>query len=214
MKTENFVTYRIIFVPGKELIKIVVDLANEISKLGNIYFKVDEKSFFSHITIYKAEFPIRNGKEIFRVLNKCSKEIKCFILKFNQFYAESGWLGLGFKKNKQVYETHKKIVKRLNPLRKGHIQNKYLDIQDDTDNFSGKQRSYVKKYGYPLVMSEYRPHLSLLRFVDENVADTVAEKYNNKKIIIDDSLVKEIAIVQGGEHGTVNEYIEKISLKG
>ena len=91
-------------------------------------------------------------------------------------------------------KTHKKVMTRL-------------------DDLIIKHKIYIQKYGYPRVMSEYHPHLTLLRFVDGNIAEQVANKYNNNTIEISNSIVKEIAIVQGGEHGTVTKFIKKFRLE-
>ncbi len=212
MSDTKFITYRTVFVPSKELSKQAIDLANNISKQGDVFFKVDDKRYFTHLTVYKSEFPVGNSKKVHEVLRGFSSKQKPFRLKFKKFFAEWGWLGLDFIRNGGVYSAHKKIVDLLNPLRGGHITEKYLrEIKEG--KYSRPQRENIMQFGYPLVMGEYHPHLTLVQFRTESVARVVKNLYNGKKISIGESEVKKIALVESGEHGTVTRIIKEFRLR-
>ena len=47
MKSEEYVTYRVIFVPGRRLSKKAIEIADVISKYGDNYFAVDNEKYFA-----------------------------------------------------------------------------------------------------------------------------------------------------------------------
>jgi 2'-5' RNA ligase len=213
-KMRKFITYRVIFIPSKSLAKRAVKLASELSKRGSVHFRIDDKESYSHLTVYKAEFPKRNETKIFRLLRNFVIKQKPFKLTFKNFFNEWGWVGLDFKKNRDVYSAHKNIVRLLNPSRDGHIRQKYLEEIKTTDKYPGRQREYIMQYGYSQVMTEYHPHLTLVRFIDEKMSRLICEEFNQKNIKIADSLVKEIALVKSGEHGSVAKFVQRFKLGG
>lgn len=216
MKTKNeekFVTYRIIFVPDIQLSERTVKLARKIVKNKKIYFVINKEKYYPHLTVYKAEFPLKNRKAIFEGLKEFSKYQKPFVLNFNGFYSEWGWLGIDFKKTREVYDAHKRILELMNPLREGHIREKFFN-ELKTNKYSVAQKKNVVKYGYPLVLSEYHPHLTLTRFIDVKEAMKMENYYNSQKVDFGGGVITSIAVVSGGEHGTVTKYIRKYKLLG
>ncbi len=213
MKKDKFVTYRIILLPNKSVSELAKQLANEVSTKGDIYFKIDNKINFAHITIYKVEFPTKNKRKFFSLLRSIVKNTTPFELQFNKLYSERGWVGLDFKKGSQLYSIHKKVLKIINPLREGHISEKHRIELKDSNRFPGRQREYIKAFGYPQVMTEYHPHLTFLRFKDEKTAEKIQKEYNQKGISIAKGIISGIAVVTGDEHGTVNKFVKKFMFK-
>ncbi len=133
---------------------------------------------------------------------------------FERFFAEWGWMGLDFKKNKDVYSAHKKIVRLLGPLRDGHIREKYSEEMNTTNKYPRQQKEYIMKFGYPQVMTEYHPHLTLVRFINKKTSKSACAEFNQRNIKIADSFVKEIALVESGSHGTVTKFVRRFKLEG
>lgn len=210
---KKFVTYRIIFVPDRKLLARSVKLAHEVIIGKKVYFAINNSKYFPHLTVYKAEFPTSNEKDIFKSLEKFSKYQKPLSLTFNKFYSTLGWLGIDFKKTDEVNKAHEKILRLINPLRGGHVREKYFD-ELKTDRYSALQKRNILKYGYPLVLFAYHPHLTLVRFVDSKEADKIKADLNNKKIGIGSGTINSIAVVMGREHGVVTKFIKKYKLLG
>lgn len=211
----EFVTHRIIFVPSKELSARAIKLASEISDYGETYFRIDDTNYYSHLTVYKAEFPAKNEKKVFEALEHFVSRVKPFNLSFKSMFTEKGWTGMGFERAEGVYGSHQELVNLLNPLREGHIREKYfVEMKKNSDTYSLERQEGIQKFGYPEVMDEYRPHLTLVRFKAENVGNKVVKDYENKDVLIDDSIVDKIAVVKGGGHGTVTEYVKRFKLRG
>lgn len=211
VKSNKFITYRIIFVPDRKLSMRSIKLAQEVILSKKVYFAVNNSKYFPHLTVYKAEFPVSNKKVIFEGLESFSKQQKPFILTFNKIYSAWGWLGIDFKRTAGIIRIHKTILDLLNPLREGHIREKYLE-ELKTNKYSPSQKRNILEYGYPLVLSEYRPHLTLARFVDSRKADRIKDNLNNKKIGIGSGTINSIAVVTGGEHGVVSKFIKTYKL--
>ena len=214
MKIDKFTTLRVIFVPDENLSTNAIRLAKEVSKRGKTYFIIDDKSHFTHLTVYHAEYPSKNKKALVGLLENFAMKQEPLKLTFNKFCEQWAWFGLDFNKTKEIYEAHKKLVNVLNPLREGHIREKYLEEIKNSIKYSKVQKKYISQYGYSQVMSEYHPHLTLNRFVNEEIAEKVCKDFNNRKVSIKDSLIKEIALVKSGEYGTVTGYIKRFKLKG
>jgi len=208
----EYVSIRVIFIPSGSLRDVAIGLAKEISEAGKTYFIVDDKKYYSHLTVYKTEFPEHSVNDVYSVVGQLAKDIKQLNLRFKRFYCDWGWVGFDFHKSKEIFTAHKKIVKSLNVLREGHISEKYLKEMEVTSKYSERQRKYIKNFGYPQVMVEYHPHLTLARFEDEDVGNKVSTKYNRLKIAIPDSKVSEIALAESGDHGTVTGILKRYKL--
>lgn len=200
--------YRIVFLPDKYLLDLSKKLAHEISLRSDVFFRLDRKNF-AHLTIYKVEFPTKNEKNFFKLLENFSKTLKPFKVHFKRFFSEEGWVELDFEKSAHIYSVHKKIVEMISPLREGYVREKYYEQMKDPHQFPGRQREYIETYGNPYVMSEYHPHLSLLRFKDVLVAENIQKQYNKKKMVIRGGTITGIAVATGNEHGTVNKFVRK-----
>src|SRR3989344_6910939 len=117
-----FLPLRIIFIPDNNLIKTALKTAKKISIGKKTIFSIDNKNYYAHLTIYMAEFPNHNTAKILRILSNTAKLLTRVNLSFEKIYFGDGYIGLGFKRTKEIIKTHKKILEALNPLREGHLR--------------------------------------------------------------------------------------------
>lgn len=209
----NFVTIRTMFLPESELISKSLALAKEVTKGQEIYFHITKKTQLAHSTIYMAEFPLKNFNRIVDSLARLANKTRPIKLEYEKMYQEWGYIGFSFKKNREIYELHKQVLDLLNPLRDGHLRMKYIK-ELRSGKYSKRQMKYIRNFGYPQVLSEYNPHLTLARLKSEEKAKSIANEYNNSKFKVKDAFFKKIAIGESGEHGTCTKIIKEFELKG
>lgn len=208
----GFIRYRIAFVPDEDLANSAVNLAAKLASLGETFFRIDDVEFFSHITIYDAEYPLDQRNKIFEIVDTFSQNQERARLIFSKFYSEWGWVGLDFDRTADLELVHRDALKLLNPLRSGHVSAKHLDDLK-TDRYSEEQKKNIINYDYPLALSEYHPHLTLTRYRDSNSGDKIRDNYNKMNLQFPAGYTNQIAITTGGEHGTVSEFVKRFDLK-
>lgn len=145
-----------------------------------------------------------------------AKGYKSFEVKMNklQIIKEGDSYGVivSFRKSKEIDKLHRLIIKKLNPLREGHIREIYKD-PDYIKRFSKGKRSLIKKIlfevGYPRALDAYDPHISITRFGSPIWRkDIELPRFNFRRMWI-----KEIGIFTMGEYGTCRKLIHKFTLK-
>ncbi len=204
---EKFKRLNIAFkVPG-DVAKYCIELSKELSKYGDTHFVLDGTNYFPHITIYSPEFPISNINNLYKKLEMIKADSISF--KFCQKVAGEGYVGVEFSSSKSIKDLHKKIVNMANPLREGHIIAKYKR-SNYLCKCTNKQIRYINEYGYPRVMDLYKPHLSILRFKDEDLAKKVLKKLI---IDIDEFEINELGVYEMGKHGTCVKLCKSHKLK-
>jgi 2'-5' RNA ligase len=200
-----------IFIPDENFQKQVLALAAKIFKDKEEIFHIDNKSYFVHLTIYSPEYPLTNIREVISRVNEIAKGIEKFKLLFGDFSRVDGYVGINFRKTEEVTGIHKKILRKLNPLREGRIREKYPDLIKK-GVYPPEQVKLINEYGYDKVLDFYEPHLTLGRFVnDEDATRALRELKNSVKL--DKVLITKIGVSEMGPNGTCIKIGKAFNLK-
>ena len=208
MSKEKFIQLNIAFSVPKNVAKIAIKLSKEIAEKENVYFMLDNINYFTHVTIYSVEFPESNLKEIIKKLEKLAIDFSPpeFIFEYNK--AKSGWISLFFSCSPKIKTLHEAIVKTANPLREGLIREKFK-ISENIENLSAEQSENIKKYGNPNLMNLYKPHLTITKLKNEQIAEKFASEMSGK---IEKFKSDSIGIFVSGKHGTCRKLIKEFKL--
>ncbi|MCL4364513.1 2'-5' RNA ligase family protein [Patescibacteria group bacterium] len=114
--------------------------------------------FLPHVTVYQAEFPKRNLKEINNSLRLISKTVKPFNVILDRYSFLGNFIFWRVKKTASIINLHQMVLSRLNPLREGIVNKSLLAI--DNDVYPG-DKDDVRRYGSLLVGKNYLPHLTI-----------------------------------------------------
>jgi 2'-5' RNA ligase len=201
----GFVRLNAVFLPDKGLEEKVLSLARQVAGGGDEIFHIDNRRFFAHLTIYSPEYPEENVSKVYDEVEALAGKLTPFKLSFLDFNAVDGFVGARFAKTALAEMIHRQIVERLNPLRDGHIREKYL--KELEGNYSPQQRELIKRFGSPLVFDFYQPHLTLARLVDNREAQSVVAELNSRdKLPL--ARITKMAVAAMGPNGTCTKIIE------
>lgn len=188
---------RTVLLPDKNLLEKSLALARNLSTSDGLRFVIDNNNFIPHVTLYDAEFPESNFEKLLDMGEDLGKLLPLDLTFDKFFYGWDGYVAIFFKKTNQIYNFHKLVLEKLNPLRNGHQRNKYKKNQSDL----------VLKYGYHNVLENFEPHLTLGRFNDDKKAEVFVKELNNIKL--QNFTADSFAFTETGKNGTVTKIIKK-----
>jgi 2'-5' RNA ligase len=204
---EKFIRINITFIPSIEIVEIIKKLSKKISNKESSYFVIDNQNFFPHITIYSLEYLIKNLEKVFSQVEEFSKKLSAIKFVFKKITTKRGYVGIELDYTKELKNIHEILVRRLNGLREGHIDKKYIDSYGI--NFSEEKRKNIQKYGYPNLMSLYHPHMTITRLKNEQAAEKIAKKI---EWTVKDFVVNKLGAYKMGENGTCVELLREFDL--
>jgi 2'-5' RNA ligase len=194
--------------PPKEVQEYAFELSQKIAQETDVYFVLDGKNFYPHATIYSTEYPEKNVDIVLEKVAEIIKNTAPFIVTLENLSTHKGYIDFQLLKTDEWMKLHDLVVSTLNPLRENHLRKKYTE-SEELAKYTGKQREYIKQYGYVEVYSAFRPHITLSRIKDDKAAEEVIKKldFTPFKYPLDS-----ITAYSMGDHGTCNGIIKEFKL--
>ena len=186
-----------------------IALSQEIGQSNHSLFVLDGVDFYPHITVYSLGIPTINQKRLLKIVESIAKETRKIRVTFKEIRSSSrGYIGIYFNVSLSIQRLHRKLLKRLNPLREGHIIKEYQN-PESLSYFSQERLESIKKYGYPDARKLYKPHLTITCLKSKDLAEGIATplKWQIKQFTID-----KIAIFKMGEYGTCRSLVKEFNL--
>lgn len=204
----KFVRLNIAIKPPSPIAKKIIELSKSISNNDNPQFVLDGANFLPHATLYSPEFPFQNVPSLYRDLEELAGETSPFLSPFTAFQGKKGYLGIGIEKTPQLMKLHTEIVKNLNPLREGHLREKY-----HTDTYRAEQTPEqlhnIDTYGYPAIFNLFNPHLTIIRFEDVSVANRLIRDLEWETTSM---LIGTLGVYNMGKNGTCTKLLRQFQL--
>jgi len=195
--------FHVVLLSEYQLEKDLIALSGSLDKNDNLV--VLSSSKIPHITVYAPEIPSKNLDRAYTALEEIAHEYESFGLDFDSFSkpprGDNG-IFVNYKKEGIVEVLYNEVVEEINLLREEVVRAKY---KNDPDS-SGE----IKCYGYPLSYYHF-PHVTLARFQNQIARDEALEKLETH--VQDNFIVRSIAVVETGEHGTAKKIIAEFPLK-
>ena len=207
--SDEFVRVNIAVKPSELVAQQAIELSQKLSDKSKTYFVLDGQNYFPHLTIYSPEFPKNKLDGVLSTIESICATTKSFESPFLDIQSHDGYVDVEVELNDSFQNLHEIIVEKLNPLREGHLREKYT-VEANLAELTETQRQNIKKYGYPDVMEIYRPHLTLIRLENSDEALSLAKniKWNTEKLT-----VGSVAAFTMSSHGTCSGLIKEFSLK-
>ena len=101
--------YNIAIIPPKGISEKAIRVSRSLKK-EDVFFILDGKKYFPHITIYMAELPKKNLSKIKKTLKLISQNIKTFKIRSNKYRHENGWVHVNFKKDHSLAKLQAEII--------------------------------------------------------------------------------------------------------
>jgi 2'-5' RNA ligase len=194
----------IAILPDENTTNRAIALGQSVSKLAESYFNLDESNYLPHISVYHAIYDQAVKNTLIKVVADIAKNTSAFEIKLSEYDYFADYLLLNALLNDELYELHVNVLNACNPLRSQRItesineliKNKLIDEQ---------QIALVETYGHPLTVKYFHPHITIARLKDPSIMHKTIEKLPRQELSMK---VKELAIVNIGEHGTCNQVFE------
>src|SRR3989338_4974090 len=118
--------------------------------------------FSPHITLYLCRFPRSNMPALLRAAQKLKRRHFALTIESASkgLTAERPYYFLKIKGNQNLFLLHNDIVRSAYRLRNGLTLS--IDRERMSRNlYSAEETKMVKKYGYPMVKSQFQPHITI-----------------------------------------------------
>lgn len=206
---DKFIRINIAVKPLELVAQQAIEISQKLSDKSKAYFVLDGKNYFPHLTIYSPEFPQNRLEDVLGTIENICAGMNSFESSFLDIQSHDSYVDVEVELNDSFQNLHKIIVEKLNPLREGHLREKYT-IEANLAELTEIQRQNIKEYGYPDVMEIYRPHLTLIRLENSDEALSLAKniQWNIEKLTVGN-----VAAFTMSSHGTCSGLIKEFSLK-
>ncbi len=150
-----------------------------------------------HITIYQCKINQADLDQVITYLKDLGKLFKEVIFENSHISIKNQYVGIAYKQSDAITFIHEKIVKGINEFRGNFIRSTYIE---NKNKYSEEEQTYINTYGYPYVLDNYIPHLTLFAFENKedikniDTENIVLENFASSQfeIIIKDKDKKEI----------------------
>jgi 2'-5' RNA ligase len=198
MNKIDCVRLNIALIPDRRIVEKAVVLSKFITTNYETAFTLDNHGYFPHITLFSPVFPCKNSDKVIEKLEEVSKE-RSYIKLFSEGVSyNKKFLMVNFKITAELFNLHIKVLKIINPLRENLLRSKYKD-QEYLRNLTDSECKNIKKWGYPRVMDDFDPHLTiskLKRNEDKKHIENLI-KWDESEIV-----VPKIGVFTMGKNGT------------
>ncbi len=202
--------YNIAIIPPKKISDKAIRISRFLKKFG-VFFTLDGKNYFPHMTVYMVEFPNKNLEQVKEVLEQISKKIKNFKVQSLTYkhiaYGHSGgWVHVDFKNTPPLMKLQKEIIFSANKLRGGLLMN---DDKARISSAPDQMKKNLKTYGYSNAFYKFSaPHITFTRLKKPD-SKSLAEikKYNFS------FEVTKFGLFEKGKHGTCRKLVKEFKLK-
>lgn len=163
------------------------DVGSKIANLASILkqkfpettYVMDGKGIFPHLTLhymYLSEENLKKASQLVENLTSKYHQIQIKIGKVESY--PNGIVTLTCTLNKELKAIHEEVVTTLETIREGSID---PDLLKNLDKKSESYKTNLKKYGYPYVLDNFKPHIALARInkISKDDLDKITKELNN-----------------------------------
>ncbi len=169
-------TYDIVLLPNPQLAKKAIDISQQLANTYPTRFTLDETTV-PHYSIYMAQLDEKEVEEAKKIIKDIASRFASFELKVTQYWQDpiEGFFEIQYERTPALIELQKNIINQINPLRHGRFLKNYppgYTKEELVSQLTGNALEQLKKYGYPEIGEDYRPHMTFTRLTPDAL-DTV-----------------------------------------
>jgi 2'-5' RNA ligase len=168
------------------------------------YFVLDRSNYVPHLSVYHAIYDQAVKNTLIKVVAGIAKSTSAFEIHFSAFDYFADYLFLNALLNDELYKLHMNVLNSCSPLRSQVVPESINELIKNKQ-INEQQIALVAKYGHPLTVKYFHPHITIARLKDPSIMHKTIEKLPRQELSMK---VKELAIVNIGEHGTCNQVFE------
>jgi 2'-5' RNA ligase len=163
------------FALPRDITKELQELNGRLSEKYSTNFVSEFVVYTPHVTIYQAEFPTKNNASVLQYIEKISASVMEHPISFipTGVNVRGRYVAIAFQNTNDIAVLHRQVVESLNSLREGLIKKNY---RQSSSGFSDKEEMNIRLWGYPYVMEEYKPHLTILALENGDKSEEVAKE--------------------------------------
>lgn len=209
--------YNIIIRPSSGVENITIEMNKSLRASSDCFFALGPNTY-PHVTLFQAQFPVRNLDAIKESVRKIAESNRPFVIQMGDVVHHSDYGLNGFVfwncaegKDSQLALLQKQVLRDTNKLREGLLLPSIAAM--DQSKLTEEQRSVINEYGSspPMIMPyESGPvpfHITIGRIKDSKLETKAIDK---KTVTF---IVDKISIGRLGEHGIVTEILDEFDLK-
>jgi 2'-5' RNA ligase len=206
---DQYIQLNFAIIPSTEMALEAIEMSRSLSQIGAQDFALDGVSYIPHITLFAAEYPLKNEALIYERASATAQSIRRFECKFSGVSFSGEYLFIDFDRTDELYNLHLSALENLHPLREGHLREKYRIQLEDKNFAESVQGKLLAEFGSSLVKCFYHPHLTLTTFKENSKAEAAAKiiHWRNNRIEI-----TEVGLFTMGEKGTCRTLHSKFPL--
>ena len=151
-----------LFVEKKVETKII-ELSKDLCQKYNSWWQLSEDNFPPHITLWLAYIPQKNEELLISELKSIAEELKSVQIELDELELKDNskeyYVCLKIKQTNKLVEIHNLFLDKLNYIREGYINKKYLDVL--TEDIDNEIKYNIEKYGTRFAGKLFSPHISI-----------------------------------------------------
>ncbi len=192
--------------PTAKIAQKAIRVSKKLKKNGTL-FTLDRHGYYPHITVYVTKFAEKNFPAIEKKLAGISASFKPFDVNSADYrQSERGYVDVSFKRNKEITELQKAIVKSLYKFREEISSSE----AEKSRGFPEWWRKNIRLYGYESIGKRYHPHITFTRLQKRKRHKDVISAMSE-----DDFSFKAgtIVFLKSGRHGVGRKILKIFRLK-
>lgn len=189
----NSKAYDVVLIPNSHIEKVAIDLSRALKEKG-VYFALDGKKYFPHLSLYMLQIADEQMAEAFRAVSVVVGDLKPILVNSSHYHYENDYLDVEYHKTEDMIVAQMNVINALNMVRDGLREKDKARLATST----GKELANLLTYGYRAIGEAFHPHLTFTRF-------TAPQEY----ILLDlpqktifDGIYDRLGIFEMGENGT------------
>ncbi len=197
--------YIIGIIPSGMVTRLSIERSRTLRGEGGVYV-LNGASERPHVTLYYVPLPDGGIQNARKQLKGLAVKIGPMELRSTEFYTEDGWVGVRYRKTRELAALHRAVVEAINPLRAGTLRDRDVERLSRVD---ARTRASIVAYGSRFVRTAFRPHLTFTRLSDHGKHVQVQDRVDDFSF-----LAVKIGLFAAGRHGTCTRLLQSFMLSG
>jgi 2'-5' RNA ligase len=202
---ENSVLINVCVIPESKIGETCVELSQSL-KSDSTLFVLDGENKYAHMTLFMARFALDKLDEVQTIVEKILKNTKSFMCDHSGYFMTSGgYLEVSYQKSDDLMNLHEAVIDGLQELRinpgNPHQENYFAP-------YAAEQKRNAQETGYDLARDLYRPHITLTRYKEGMIPESVPD-FAPLKLSFE---ATQVCVYKADENGAVYELIKSFTI--
>jgi hypothetical protein len=189
----------IVLLPAPDITERAITLSRQLQ--NRALFVLSEDICVPHVSLYMTQIADANMGEAKKRLAEVAAKTSALELAATAYCQAEGYIDVEYTRTDQITALQMAIIDAINPIRDAKDKALIFTSTDPT-------RENLEKYGYGSVGDLFRPHLTFIKFADDQLTDT--SELPKPKIF--SGKFARIGLFEMGDYGTCARKIAEFGL--